>query len=235
MNKQEIIDRVGQEKYAAASAWFRTDSVSDDYGSNSHRPPSEPSDSSIPDLPREIKDWIWESEGSLPEQLVLLFSIYDDLPCYSFLSDIAVDYPQFSEAERAFWWTQVCERLKGEDIALKKPLLYSLWCDYFESGRTVAHVWEIMVYSQHATPELMKTILTYAGPVPYSLKRYLYKELLLDSSFHSAIFVSIVRSIIDVCGSIEKEEALQILSQLQLEGTDLEDRPTIEEFLRKQD
>jgi hypothetical protein len=110
-----------------------------------------------------------------------------------------------------------------------------LWCDYFEDSETVAHTWEVMVYSQHATPELMKTILPYSGPVPYGLKRYLYKELLLDPSFHQAIFESILRSVIDVYGSIDKQDALKILSQLQLEGIDLEARTAIEEILEKDD
>jgi hypothetical protein len=73
-----------------------------------------------------------------------------------------------------------------------------------------------MVYSKHATPELMRTILPHSGPVPYSLKRYLYRELVLDPSFHQAIFESLVGSFLDAYGSIEKHDAIDILARLEL-------------------
>ena len=234
MNKQDIINRVGLEKYQSAMRWFREDSARNDYGSNNTRDNSSSIDLTVQDLPHEIEDEIWKSKGSEKDRIFLFFSIYDDIPTYGLLMPANCGrYSHFSESDRALWWTQVCERLKGNDLAIQKPLLYGLWCDYFEDPKTVAEVWEVMVYSNHATPTLIQTILPYSGPVPYTLKRYLYRELLQDRAFHQAIFHSLISSVTDVYGSIDREDALHTLSQLHL--NDRAAQTELEAILSKDD
>jgi hypothetical protein len=90
-----------------------------------------------------------------------------------------------------------------------------------------------MVYSKHATPALIKTILPHSGPVPYSLKRYLYRELVLDPSYHQAIFESLVGSFLDAYGSIENHDAIDILSRLELPIESEEARSYLEAKLKE--
>jgi hypothetical protein len=228
MNKQDIINLVGLAEYKLAARLLRQDSARPDYGKISSGVGMDCK------LPHDIADAIWESEGSWRDLIVLFFSIYDDMPAYGHLMHCAIHcYPDLSESDRDFWWEQVCDRLNGDDLAIKQPLLYSLWCDYFEISRNVAQAWEAMVYSKHATPKLMQTILPYSGPVPYSLKRYLYRELVLNPSFHQAIFDSLTGSFIDVYGSIEKYDALDILSRLELPSELSEARSYLEEKLKE--
>jgi hypothetical protein len=125
MNKQDIIASVGLAEYELAARSLREDSARIDSWKVSN--------GVVSDLPHDIADLIWKSEGSWHDRIALFFSIYDDMPGYGHLMHCAIyGYPNFSESERDFWWEQVCDRLKGEDPALKNPLLYTIWCDYFE-------------------------------------------------------------------------------------------------------
>ncbi len=212
MNKQALIASVGAERYDAAARSLRADSARTDFGRGPAGSPS--------DLPHEITDLIWAPDQSFHHRIELFFAVYDDMPAYGHLMYSVHHYPYFDASDRSFWWGHVRTRLVSPDPAIRQPLLYCLWCDYFEDPDTVAEAWRAVTALPHRSRDLLKAVLPVSGPVPYPIKRSLYRELLRDAEFHEAIFRSIQRSVFDVYGNVDARHALRLLSRLSLPASD---------------
>jgi hypothetical protein len=158
---------------------------------------------------------IWEADIPWADRLDLFFTIYDDMPCYAHLMYAQSRYLDFGPSDRERWWSEVRVRLGSPDLALKQPIQYALWCDFFEDSKTVDEAWAELTRPD-ASHAILKAVLPMSGPVPYALKAPVYERLLSDSNWHGAIFESLLRSAFDVQGKIDKRAARHVLSKLTL-------------------
>lgn len=205
MTRDEIIELVGRERYTAACAAARADSARPDYGRGADAPL---------DLPHEIEDPTWSGPEPWHEKLALFFSLYDDMPCYGHLMYARHHYSELGAADRADWWKEVRARLANQDAAVRQPLQYALWCDWFEDPETVEETWAALT-GQDAPPAVLQAALRASGPVPYELKAELYERLLPDPAWHQAIAESLHWSTVDVYGQIDKVAARRVLARLE--------------------
>src|SRR5688572_495003 len=106
----------------------------------------------------------------------LFFEIYDEMPSYALSMYCNHFYRDFSVEEKALWWAGVRERLGSGDAALRNPLEYSLWCDYFENAESVEEAWQALA-SDENDEQILRCVIKASGPVPYDLKRCLYEQL----------------------------------------------------------
>lgn len=170
------------------------------------------------DLPLIISEFIWENAHGLTplEQVHLLFEVYADIPCYTFLFDLYVHRYQVlpSEAQALFWW-YAASLLSQPDPALAEPLVYTLAVDFFEDSDQREHVWSILV-TDTANQHLLQRIAEAAQAVPFHLKAQVYERLLPDPACHLTIYESLLASYYSVYGQIDKVQAQHLLSRLRL-------------------
>jgi hypothetical protein len=208
MTLDEIVARIGEERFRAEAEIARKDASRPDYGSGS---------GATVDVPHEIEEWIWDTENPWVERVALFFSVYDTMPSYGHLMYTTSRYREFDPDARKLWWGEVRVRLIGPDLALKQPLAYSLWCDYFEDARTVEEAWSELTRPD-APPALLRVVLRNSDPVPFVLKQHLYERLIAEPAWHDSIFESLLGSAFDVYGQIEIPAARVILDRLRLRG-----------------
>ena len=209
MTKGELVEIVGRERYRRECELARADAVRQDYGRDSGEHLADL------ELPHELEHSIWDDgRDGWPERIALLFAVYDDMPAYGHLMYARDRYSEFAPEDRERWWSAVRARLAGSDAALRQPLQYSLWCDFFEDPDTVEEAWGA-VTRPDAAAALLRAVLPVSGPVPYELKSPVYERLLGDPAWHEAIFESLLGSAFDVYGDVDKEAARRTLSRLQ--------------------
>ncbi|MFN0007131.1 MAG: hypothetical protein ACKVXR_04420 [Planctomycetota bacterium] len=171
---------------------------------------------------------IWDTESPWVDRVTLFFSIYDVMPSYGHLIYAKMKYGEFDADARAQWWSEIRERLVGPDLALRQPIAYSLWCNFFEDDRAVEESWAELT-ANDAPRALLRVVLANSGPVPFGLKQCLYDRLLPDPAWHASIFESLVRSAFDVYGQIEIAAARSLLDRLELP----QDQPNLDLLRRK--
>jgi len=214
MTLDEIIARIGAERFHAEAAIARSDSSRPDFGSGS---------GVAVDVPHEIEEWIWDTASPWTERVALFFGAYDLMPSYGHLMYAKMNYREFDPDARALWWREVRARLVGSDSALSQPIAYSLWCDFLEDERTVEEAWTELT-GPDAPAALLRIVLPRSGPVPFALKQELYERLIPDSGWHVSILESLVGSAFDAFGQIEMAAARSVLDRLRLRG----DEPNLE-------
>ena len=211
MTKDEILSRVGRDAYREACKELYTAASHPEFGAVLQ--------GGLPvtsDLPHEICDLIWEGPAPWRTKISLFFEIYDEMPAYGHLLYAKHYYKSFASSDCAYWWHQVIERLKASKPALRQPLEYALWCDFFEDPETVEEAWSHLACRGNP-PEVLRSVLEASGPVPYSLKQQLYLDLVAQERWHPSIFRSLLGSAFDVYGDIDPEAAARILARLHLQ------------------
>ncbi len=171
------------------------------------------------DLFYEMSEAVWQSSLPTSQKIDLgfrLFELFPDyhhflVPLYSLIrNNEAVD-----ESEKQLIWKRFMEYLGAEDH-YADTVGYVLWVDFFEDTETVNETWNGLMNNVITHNGLLR-LLEHAGPVPYELKEPVYKDLLADADNHESIFKSILYSAFDVYGQLEKEKALDLLSQLNID------------------
>ena len=205
MDHEALIASVGASRYREACEAARADSVRADYGRG------EPTFNS--DIPLELFDQVWESELPHSRKLDLVLKLYDEMPCYSYLSSLSMWFSDLGSNVRARFWKWVRSKLSSDDPAFPPPVAYSLWCDFFENSKTVEEAWSEVARTD-LPDSALQLVLIHSGPVPFPLKRALYQRLLPQERWHYYIFRSLLHSEFDVNGDIDHEEAGRVLSRL---------------------
>jgi hypothetical protein len=208
-SKSIIIEQVGPEVYERACHHAQQDAMDPNYGGQQ--------------LPRrfdskiahKISDLVWESQLSSLEKLELVLQFYDDMPCYAYLMNLNSQFHNLSKEEKNLFWQWVRAQLDSEDTAIKSPLGYSLWCNFFEDPQTVAEAWAKLLKPLPSDIAL-QMLLNVSGPVPFDLKKQIYDMLVDKPVWHPYIFQSLLHSQFDVYGKIDKQAARQILQKLNL-------------------
>ncbi|MBK9163763.1 MAG: hypothetical protein IPM21_07610 [Acidobacteria bacterium] len=170
------------------------------------------------DLFYKMSETVWGSSSPTSQKIELgfkLFVLFPDyyhflVPFYQLIrSDGAID-----EGQKQLVWKKFMEYLGAEDH-YADPVGYVLWVDFFEDPETVAETWNGL--TKNATKTSLSKLLEHAGPVPYELKEPVYNDLLADSGNHETIFKSIFHSAFDVYGQLDRDKALGLLSELNID------------------
>ena len=206
MTREDIIELVGRERYEAECAMARSDASRTDHGRGAG--------ASLM-IPHEIEEALWDGADSWSDKVSLFFKVYDEMPAYAHLMYVPSRFHDFDSEARRAWWREVLARLDGIDSPVRGPLLYSLWCDFFEDDVLVSEAWAALTGAD-ATENSLRAILPISGPVPYNLKEELYRRLMEDASWHVPIFESLLGSAFDVLGKIDRDSARRVLRELQL-------------------
>lgn len=212
MNKQDIIAYITPEIYAIESEDARKAA-----------PFTGSSDQSLfysSDTPFTISQLIWERASNLTEKqkIHLLFEIYNDIPCYTFLSEVYIHYYDLlSDESRDIYWNHLIQLLDQGNEAFSQPIIYTLAVDFFEEFSKHQLVWEKLITAT-ATRNRIQSVLKAAQSVPFPIKGQLFHQLLPDPSWHQAIYTSLEASYYSVYGEIDKKEALRLLEKLQLQS-----------------
>jgi hypothetical protein len=160
--------------------------------------------------------WSDTSSGISDLEVTTTFtSLYREIPSYSVLSTMFVvgsGYQSLGPPARALFWAFVREMVNDVRDALADPIVYSLWCDFFEND-LVDDAWNSLEL-EDASDLALRRILQVSGPVPFRLKERLYVKLLPDKTWHDDILRSLHFSIVDVFGSIDRAAAQVIFLQL---------------------
>lgn len=197
MTKDDIIDLVGREAYDDASAILR----------RVQRGPD-------PMLPHDVSPAIWDAPLPGVEKVALFFEVYDDLPGYAMLMYATGEHPGLDAAARDAWWRACLARIGGGDDVLREPILYSMWCDFFEDPVLVGEAWSRL--TSPGDRRVTAAVLPASGPVPWALKAPVYEQAAAHPFFHAALFQGLLGSAVDVFGSIEVEPARRLLARLDV-------------------
>lgn len=165
-----------------------------------------------------MSEKVWDSSLPTNQRIELGFRLFDLFPdYYHFLvpfyhlirSDGAI-----TEDQKQLVWKKFMEYL-GADEHYADPVGYVLWVDFFEDPETVVETWNGLIKNVNKTS--LSKLLEHAGPVPYELKELIFKELLADTDNHETIFKSILYSAFDVYGKLDRDKALKLLSELNID------------------
>jgi hypothetical protein len=167
-------------------------------------------------LTNEISGLVWGADLPDERKVALVLEVYNQLPDYSLLSHLVThQWHSLTLPARQMFWRAARGILALDDEVRAGPLTYSLWCDFFEDGRTCEEAWSQLVQdSAHRT--LLQRMLLVSGPVPYPLKVKLYEGLVNDPTWHYHIFRSLLHSNFDYFGSIDRKRAAAMLRSLDL-------------------
>ncbi|MCS7483343.1 hypothetical protein ACFFQW_36985 [Umezawaea endophytica] len=123
------------------------------------------------------------------------------------------------EAEVVFW-AAYRRRLEAPESA--EPVTYSLWVDWFEDPATVDTAFAEVVVGLDELAEgplrRARRVLVVSGPVPWRLKRDLYRRAASTPVLHEALFHGLRGSLHDVYGDLDRDEALGLLAEVDLPG-----------------
>ena len=231
MELRDLIDHVGEERFAAAREWAWGTAATTGQGgqvepaSTGVRPLYKPQD-----VPHDLEDLVWTAgEASWVDRVALAFELYRQMPCYATLMYTTGYYPQWDRQARQLFWNEYRTLISDPDDRLAEPVAYSLWCDYFENPETVHKAWSEIARPDVLTERGLERVLDVSGPVPFRLKRALYDELVADERWHPFIFRSLLHSAFDVFGDVEIEAGRRLLAQLSVP----EDAPGLRELRDK--
>ncbi|MEQ9090684.1 MAG: hypothetical protein RIE52_06310 [Balneola sp.] len=210
-----FIDKVGKKEFKATA-------LRAVYKAKNWRKESKKVDLDNPDLQADydlitdIIQSIFEAKSNHNNSIKLLFDFYKVCPSFTVIDDIYVNYwRELFNFEKEEFWENIIEILNSKKDYPKEPIIYALWCDFFEDPRTVNQSWNALVTNE-TTDEVLKIVLVNSGPVPFNLKKELYYRLLGSDYWHKYIFKSLLHSQFDVYGDIDTQESLKILGKLNI-------------------
>lgn len=171
----------------------------------------------------DIASSICESEMTNEDRIGLFFEYFERFPSYHSLTLFFRWHAEnLSISDQLKWdvWRRLASYLDSE-AAFADPITYLLWVDLFEDQRTAEEAWRGVV-SHCASEQSLKRLLDVSGPVPFALKEPLYLRLLHDKKYHTAVLRSLHFSAHDVYGQFNRERALNILKQLDIDRESVE-------------
>jgi hypothetical protein len=204
MNKEQLIQRVGREAYAAACEEAKRTAAATLRGSGPNLC-----------LPHDLTDMVWDSNLGPAEKVALVFELYFDMPGYAHLMYLSGYYDGLPQAVKHDILKRYQAILNEVDDMYSAPVEYSLWVDFFEDLRTVEEAWHAL-FDGNENERLIERVLRVSGPVRCDLKARLYERLIDDPRWHVAISLSLLYSIHDAYGRIDLEAARSVFAKLKL-------------------
>lgn len=167
----------------------------------------------------DISDEVWYSKMEITHKIALGFQLYEMFPSYyhflvPFYRRIR-DGEIIGQSHKVVIWKQFMHYLASE-ACYADPVGYVLWVEFFEDTATVKETWQGLV-NNCADKKSLLALLEFAGPVPFDLKEEQYKLLTSEEGNHKYIFNSLLFSVFDVYGKIDKTKASSILDILKVD------------------
>ncbi|HEU5201021.1 MAG TPA: hypothetical protein VFU32_15385 [Ktedonobacterales bacterium] len=211
MNKQDIIQTIGPERYQALEAWVR-DHLSDEYGMTDM--PDEQQDEAL----QGINGMIWSAPDLADFQRVeLVCQFYSDLPILHFPYYVAENYAALTPYARAIFWDFAREHLFAGKQGFWMALLQSIMLDFFAHPDLFEEAWSELTGPQ-ASERVIAGILEHSGPAPFELKEPLYERLIGNPAQHPAICASLLDSA--TFKHIDAQKARALVARLALPDND---------------
>lgn len=196
MTFEELIARVGEERYRAACEWAWQTAEGTGDGGGSARWPND-----LGDVPHDLADAWYDEHTSLSDKLDLALRVYSEMPSYATLMYMKDRYNDLPGELREKLWTAFRAALESDDRRVADPVTYILWVDFFEDLDTVEEAWSEMARRDLPSWEpRLRRVLEAAGPVPWPQKEPVFEELAPDTSWHPHILRALVGSAFDVYG-----------------------------------
>jgi hypothetical protein len=174
-----------------------------------------PRDRLLWDVPHAIAEQLWAA-GLQPHALLdLLFELFDRMPCYPVLTELAARWEELADTERAWVIGRLRRVLMTPDPGPARVVAYALWTDFLEHAGRVDEVWNGLC-APPAADLLLERLLPIAGPVPWDLKAPLYGRLLPHYRWHPALFQSLLQSALTNGGQVDRAAARTLLAELHL-------------------
>jgi len=211
MNKNDLLKLIDMEKY---NEDCETAMKTAEYCGKKDNPYSGVHFDTAHDL-----SWIlWDLEIKESEKLDMLFELYTEMPCYAYLMYLSHEYKRcFSKHMRRKvlrWFNNI---ILSDNKVLKNPILYSLWCNYLDDSEFSNSVWSKLLTLGNGKKNSIQALLSVSGPVDWDLKHKLIRELITDKKWHLMIYDSLLFSMYDTDGQINKLDAKSILSKLVID------------------
>jgi hypothetical protein len=213
MTFEELVARVGRERYDEACRWAWQTAA----GTGTAREPRTWPDRLVADVPHELADLWYDESTSTGAKLDLALRIYAEMPDYATLMYIKSHYDELDGDLRRKLWSAFRAALESDDSRVADPVAYALWVDFFEDPGTVDEAWHAMTRRDVAGWERrLRRVLGAAGPVPWPHKEALFEELAGDTSWHRHILEALVGSAFDVYGQLDARAARRWIRRLRL-------------------
>ncbi|AUC77554.1 hypothetical protein [Olleya sp. Bg11-27] len=164
----------------------------------------------------EVFDDLFNIKDYSSQRLNLCFELFFREPTYHMLHEMYMDYSEFSENEKIFFWSKyggLLEEKNSNDCL--ELILYSLRIDFFGDANTEREAWTSLI-EQNLNKNAIKRILEHSGPVSYRYKSKIYKKYLNQIDMHQSILISLYTSLIDFNGMISFEEARNTFIKLDI-------------------
>lgn len=166
-----------------------------------------------------ISDAIWESDKTIDEKIQLGLEFFEVFPQYymgllpiyrAFTNDLVL-----KQDLKKIIYDKFAEYLSSARKAYINTTGYVLWVEFFEgSGPFSREIWEGIISSSKISLQGKYNLLEFSGPADYDQKEKLYAELIENKESHLFILKSIVYSLTDVYGRIEKDKVIKIFNKL---------------------
>jgi hypothetical protein len=125
-------------------------------------------------------------------------------------------FDELEDLARADFWSTYRAFLGDDREPIARPVVYSLWVDYFEGAHTVEESWHEVAGPQEPRLPRLVRVLAASGPVPGPLKAPVYNREPGDIRVHDAIADGLVGSCFDIYGDLDRVPALRLLGRLRL-------------------
>ncbi|MGH1465778.1 MAG: hypothetical protein ACRBBQ_10505 [Cognatishimia sp.] len=167
------------------------------------------------DLCEGILSERWESltDSEKFERLIEIIVLW---PCYSTASFLHQLYTIGTDAEaEALLWRRIVFLLEHVDRLHREAIEYVLWVDFFEDSDSAVKAWNGLM-SANPSDKAKRRLLVNSGPVPYTEKRSYYQELYSNPNDHELLAECLARSLQDVYGDIDRDQAKAMMASLQV-------------------
>ncbi|MBS1645742.1 MAG: hypothetical protein JST67_00235 [Bacteroidetes bacterium] len=168
---------------------------------------------------QDFSEKIWDSSLSNSEKINASFQLYDLFPSYyHFLVPFyraLCSRTITKKNEKSAIWNGFVGYLSSQKGYYTNPLVYALWCHFFEDKNTVSESWHGLLKNSTQAIRLL-LLKECSGPVPFYLKEPVYTALIKKPVHHAVIFTSLFHSAYDTYGRIDKKKAYDILQHLQI-------------------
>ena len=151
------------------------------------------------------------------QRIITLFKIIEFLPSYTASQHLysAFVYDQMDLDAEHELWEGILGLLASDEKALREPIEYVLWVDFFEDTMTCRRAWAGL--TRKSMPrKVQDRLLVIAGPVPFKLKKPYYNILISNPLRHAILAESLAHSLNDIYGKIDIVAAKTYTKGLQL-------------------
>lgn len=174
------------------------------------------------ELARELAEAIRDLELPAAQRMALLRQLFSDLPVYGVLCSVRDLLLELPRQDSDGFFEMLVESLTRERSAAADAVETLLFADLFHDASLVDTVWRVMTRPGLPDP-VIRSVLRVSAQVPWRLKRQLCARLFPEPRWHASLFQAIQAARRPLFGTtVDPEEALLLLEELELPGREAE-------------